>query len=453
MLNLPYRIIELFNPFAPVFYGETTWEKVKLLVVGTILTPGRRTVTAALRVMGLKDDGNYAKYHHVLNRAVWSSLEIARQLLLLLIQTFCTEGEPLVFGIDETIERRWGRKIAARGIYRDPVHSSKSHFVKTSGLRWMSVMLLTDISWAQRIWALPVLSAIVPSERYYQARGRQAKTLIERARQMIFQIRYWLPNQALVFVGDSSYAALDLLSACQHLSNPVTFVTRLRMDAALYEPAPPYSGRGRPRKKGDRLPTPQHFLEAEDTTWNTVELTWYDGQTRAMELASDTAVWFHYGKPAVPIRWVLIRDPLGEYETICLLCTDVTYAAKQIAEWFVMRWQVEVTFEETRRHLGVETQRQWSDKAIARTTPLLFGLFSWLTLVAHAFHSSGQPVIVRQSAWYTKSLPTFSDVLALVRFQFWEAFLTFQTSQKPPDLIKITRPLFLSLIETLCYAA
>ena len=256
-----------------------------------------------------------------------------------------------------------------------------------------------------------------------------------------------------MIVGDNSYAALDLLAACQALSEPVTFVTRLRLDAALYEPAPPYAGMGRPRKKGARLPTPQAYLDTPDTHWTTVELHWYDGQTREMELASATAVWFHYGKTPVPIRWVLIRDPRGEYETICLLCTDQTVATYQIANWFVMRWQVEVTFEEARRHLGIETQRQWSDKAIARTTPLLFGLFSWITLAAHAFHSSGPPVIVRQSAWYTKSLPTFSDALALVRFQLWVAFPTFQTSHLPPEMVKVSRPFFVSLIETLCYAA
>jgi DDE superfamily endonuclease len=313
--------------------------------------------------------------------------------------------------------------------------------------------LLTPIPWAQRIWALPVMTALAPSEGYYETRGRKPKTLTERALQMIKQVRRWIPNRPLVLVGDNAYAALDLLAACQALPNPVTFITRLRLDAALYEPAPPYAGRGRPRKKGARLPTPQAYLEAENTVWTTVTVRWYAGQVREMELASATAVWFHYGKTPVPIRWVLVRDPLGEYETICLLCTDQTVTPHQISEWFVLRWQVEVTFEEARRHLGVETQRQWSDKAIARTTPLLLGLFSWITLVAHAFHSSGQPIIACQSAWYTKSLPTFSDALALVRFQLWAAFPTFHTSREPPELIKGSRSLFVSLVETLCYPA
>lgn len=453
MLNLPRIIIDLLDPFAPCFYGVTTWTKAQILLIGTILAPGKRTVTAALRVMGLKDEAKFAQYHQVLSRAVWSPLDLAQTLLGLLVTTFGTAGQPLIFGLDDSIERRWGLKIAARGIYRDPVRSSESHFVKASGLRWISLMLLTAIPWAERIWALPVMTTLAPSERYYEARGRQPKTLTERAQQMIAQLRRWLPRRPLVIVADSSYAALDLLAACQALSEPVTVVTRLRLDAALYEPAPPYSGIGRPRKKGKRLSAPQQILDSEKTLWATVEVRWYDGQTRSMEIASDTAVWFHFGKPAVPIRWVLIRDPLGEYETVCLLGTDQTVAPNQIVEWFVMRWQVEVTFEETRRHLGVETQRQWSDKAIARTTPLLLGLFSWITLVAHAFHSSGHSVAVRQSAWYTKTLPTFSDALALVRHQLWLSLSTFQTSADPFDISKIPRSFFLSLVETLCYAA
>jgi hypothetical protein len=432
MLNLPTIIIDLLNPFAPCFYGVTTWTKAQILLIGTILTSGKRTVTAALRVMGLKDEARFAQYHHVLSRATWSPLDVAQKLLWLLVTTFGAVGKPLIFGMDDTIERRWGQQIAARGIYRDPVRSSESHFVKASGLRWISLMLLTPIAWAQRIWALPVMTVLAPSERYYETRGRTPQPLTERALQMIKQLRRWLPNRNLVIVGDSSYAALDLLAACQALSEPVTVVTRLRLDAALYEPAPPYAGMGRPRKKGARLPTPQAYLDDPATRWATVEVKWYDGQIRAMELASDTAVWFHYGKPPVPIRWVLVRDPQGEYETVCLLCTDQSVAPIQIVEWFVMRWQVEVTFEEARRHLGVETQRQWSDKAIARTTPLLLGLFSWITLVAHAFHSSGHPVAVRQSAWYTKTRPTFSDALALVRHQLWPSLLTFQTSGKTP---------------------
>lgn len=450
MLNLPPLVIDQIDPFAPCFYGATTWMKAQILLIGTILTPGKRVVTEALRVMGLRESRRFAQYHQVLNRAMWSPLDLAQVLLKLLVKTFAQPGEALVFGIDPTIERRWGRKIAARGIYRDPVRSSDSHFVKASGLRWISLMLLTKIPWAQRIWALPFMTVLSPSERYYQQRGRRPQTVLERSTQMLKLLRRWLPERALVVVGDSAFAALDFLSTMQRLH--VTFVTRLRLDAALYDPAPPYSGKGRPRKKGKRLPTLVQVLNDPDTIWTTTMLPWYDGQVREMQIASACAVWFHFGKQALPIRWLLVRDPQGDYAPVALLSTDPTAEALSIVCWFVQRWQLEVTFEEVRRHLGMETQRQWSDKAIARTTPLLLGLFSWITLVAHSLYALQPMASPRQAAWYAKARPTFSDALALVRQCLWTAYPTFRISPEEPDMLKIPKPFFNTLVSTLCYA-
>jgi hypothetical protein len=448
---MPDPIMDILMPFAPVFQRRT-WDKIPLLMAGAILAPGKRTVSSILRVMGLSAISNFAQYHHVLSRAVWSSLRVSQTLLRLLLLHLDSGQGPLVFGLDETIERRWGRKITARGIYRDAVRSSQSHLVKASGLRWVSLMWLAAIPWAQRVWALPFLTALAPSERYYEQSARQPKKLTDWARQMIFQLRRWLPERELIVVGDNTYAVLDLLHACQSLPNPVTVIARLRMDAALYEPAPAYSGVGRPRKKGKRLPTLRQCLNHPDTSWQLVSLKWYDGQQRQMELASGTAVWFHSGKPPVPIRWVLIRDPQGHYEPVALLCTTPACDPVHIVQWFVLRWQVEVTFEEVRTHLGVETQRQWSGKAIARTTPALLGLFSWVTLAAHVLQAE-RPLPVRQAAWYTKPLPTFSDAIAFVRSHLWPHQHTFRMSPAEPEMVKLPRSLFNCLVDTLCYAA
>jgi hypothetical protein len=203
----------MLKAFAPCFYGATTWKKAQVLLVGAILTPGKRVVTEMLRVMGLSESRQFAQYHQVLNRAVWSPLALAQVLLRLLVTTFVPAEQALVFGIDPTIERRWGHKIAARGIYRDAMRSSESHFVKTSGLRWVSLMLLAPIPWAQRVWALPVMTVLSPSERYYQQRGRVPKTLLERSLQMLKLLRRWLPSRELVVVGDNAFAALDFLDA------------------------------------------------------------------------------------------------------------------------------------------------------------------------------------------------------------------------------------------------
>ena len=453
MLTLPDSIIPILQPFSTLFQ-QRTWVKAQVLLIGAVLAPRKRTVTSALRVMGLSDDTGFAKYHHVLNRATWSSLRLGRVLLTLLIQRFDHGDGPLVFGIDETIERRRGSRIKAKGIYRDAARSSDSHLVKASGLRWISLMWLTNIPWAHRTWALPVLTALAPSERYNRKMGRSHKKITDWARQMILQLRRWLPNRPIVVVADSGYAALHLLHFCQSMPQPVILITRLRLDAALYEPAPTRlpGQMGRPRLKGQRLPTLKELLDRPDTRWTRTSVAWYDDDTRTVELSSYTALWYHTGKPPVPIRWVLVRDPLRQFHSQALLCTDISVSPTQIVEWFTLRWRVEVTFQEVRAHLGVETQRQWSDLAIARTTPLLLGLFSWITLAAELLRRE-RSAPLRSAAWYTKSEPTFSDAIASARHHMWRASETFCLSERKPDIVKIPAPLFSRLMESLTYAA
>ena len=398
--------------------------------------------------------GQFVVLNQVLNRAAWSSLKLSQVLLYLMLRYLDDGDGPLVFGIDETLERRRGKRISARGIYRDSVRSSGSHFVKASGLRWISLMWLTPIPWAHRNWALPVLTVLAPSERYYQRLGRPHKKLADWARQMVIQLRRWLPHRYLVLVADNNYSVLSLLHFCQSMPQPVTFVTRLRMDSSLFEPVPPRlpQQNGRPRLVGRRLPKPGELLHDPQTEWTTAKVGWYDGSHRRVEIASDTAVWYSRGKPVVPIRWVMVRDLHGEFEPQALLCTDPDVAAIRIVEWFVMRWQMEVTFQELRSHLGVETQRQWSDLAIARTTPALFGLFSLITLAAHIL-GADRLKPVRGAAWYRKSLPTFSDAIASVRRSLWPASQTFCMSHRSSDTQKVPLPIFDRLIDTLCYAA
>jgi len=453
MLSLPASIVAILAPFAHLFNART-WQKAQVVLIGAILSPGKRTVTAALRIMSLHGDATFARYHQVLNRAVWSPRRLAQCLLMVLLHYLDSGIGPLIFGIDETLERRRGERIKAKGIYRDPVRSSKSHFVKASGLRWVCLTWLAFIPWARRTWALPFLTVLAPSERYYQKQGKTPKKLSDWARQMVLQLRRWLPNRYLVLVGDSTYAVLELLHFCQSLPNPVTFITRLRLDAGLYEPAPPrHPGqKGRPRVKGKRLPTLKQLLQEPSTTWERVTVNWYDCTQRILEIVSDTAVWYHSGLPPVPIRWVLVRDPLGELETQAFLCTDLLVTPTQVIEWFVLRWQMEVTFQEVRTHLGVETQRQWSDSAIARTTPILLGLFSWITLAAHLLQGE-HSLLVRTAAWYVKPLPTFSDTIAFVRLHLWPMLGTFLTSPREDDMVKLPRLLVSHLVESLSYTA
>jgi DDE superfamily endonuclease len=386
MHALPNKMIRLLAPFAPLF-SKRVWQHVQVLLAGAILAPGRRTVSSALRAMGLDQHKRFHRYHRVLSRASWSSRQASHVLLRLLVEAF-VGGGPLILGTDETLERRWGKKISAKGVYRDPVRCTHENFVKSSGLRWVCVMLLVQIPWSTRVWALPFLSALAPSERYAAKRGKRHKKMTEWAWQLLLLVRRWHPEREIVAVADSAYASLKLLFRCRSLSRPVTFITRLRLDAALYEPAPPRRPAqiGRPRLKGKRLPNLSVVAEDPSTVWKPTKIAnWYgSGKQRMVEIASETVVWYSTGLPAVPLRWVLVRDPEKEFKTQALLCTDLDAKPERVISWFVRRWQMEVTFQEVRRHLGFETQRQWSELAIRRTTPALLGLFSLVTDVVCA---------------------------------------------------------------------
>jgi hypothetical protein len=451
MLPLPAELMNLIVVFASLF-SKPVFEHAKTLLLGTILAPGKRTVTAALRVMGLSSHKNFQTYHRVLNRARWSALEASRILLGLLVAVFAPKGT-IVFGLDDTIERRRGERIRAKGIYRDPVRSSHSHFVKASGLRWLCCMLLTEVEWASRIWALPFLTVLCPSERFYKEHKRKHQTLVERACQIIQLVARWLPTRTLIFVADSSFAVIQLLKQVSLLPD-VSLITRLRLDAALYAPAPhrKVGQKGRPRLKGKRRPTLKAMLDDTARMWTRLKIdNWYGEAEREVEVCSDLAVWYHTGLPPVEIRWVLIRDPQEKFEAQALLSTDTTHTAEEILSCFVRRWAMEVTFEESRAHLGVETQRQWNDLAIARTTPSLFAIFSLITLMTESLrHEAGE--FVRVSAWYSKKQATFSDAIALVRRRLW-SHVHFSMSGSENEVIKIPRALLDRLTDVVCYAA
>jgi hypothetical protein len=215
-------------------FSKRVWHSVHILVKGAILAVGPRTVAAALRVMGLSEDQQFQRFYRVLNRDAWSSVKASQRLLTALIEVFAPSGT-LLMALDDTIERRRGAKIATRGIYRDPVWSSHSNVVKTSGLRWLCLMLVVPIPWARRHWALPFCSALIPSRRYDDSRGREPVRLADRACQMLRLVRRWVPQRRIVVVADNSFAVLNLLAA---VGRDVTMVTRLRLDTGLYDAAP-----------------------------------------------------------------------------------------------------------------------------------------------------------------------------------------------------------------------
>jgi hypothetical protein len=448
-MSLSQPMMSVLSEFESAF-SQPTWRKMQVLIVGTLLARGRRTVTAALRQMGLHEASNFSLYHHVLNRARWSALELSRRVVLLLVRTFVAVGGDLTFVIDETLERRWGRRIHKRGHYRDPLASSKQRAVATSGVRWIVLTLVVTPPWTQRPWALPVLSVPAPTPEVSRRLGLRHKTVPHRARQMMLAVRRWLPGMEMTVIGDQSYSVHELGQACARWG--VRLVAPLRMDAALYVPAVPRrpGTNGRPRVKGARMPQLKQVLTEAQTPWQRVRVRWYNGRRRQLDVTSGTAVWYRIGQPVLPIRWVLVRDPKGRLDPRAYFSTCTHDQPRAVVHQFIKRWTIETTFEESRAHLGLETQRQWSDRAIERTTPCLLGLYSVVALLAHALHPDGK-IAVQGAAWYPKAHATFADVLAVVRQHLW-GDLSYSTSAHAPDLVGIPRSELSRLVQAVCYS-
>lgn len=456
MLTPSPEIVALLATFAPGFTAPT-FRNALVLIYGTLLTSGPHTVTAALRVMGLATATNFGKYHRVLNRAQFSLWVVSRLLFLRLIETFVPPGMALWIPIDETLERRQGRQIGWKGWFRDAVRSTASKVATSLGIRWCVVGLLVEVPWSGRRWALPFLVVPVLSEKTCTRLGKRHRSGVEWAIVLIARIRRWVPDREIVLIGEGGYAAIRLIGACQRLG--VTLVTRLRIDAKLYDaPSPqPKSKRGPKPKKGARQPNFAARLADPATEWKTVTIAWYGGERKSVEVTTGVALWHQPNHSPVEIRWVLVRYEETQERTrkiltkgAALMSSETTLTAEAIVEAFVARWNLEVTFEEIRRHLGFETQRQWSLKAIGRTTPCLFGLFSLVVVMAKALHPERLPV--QQSAWYEKKEATFSDALMAVRKHLWSR-LHYVNSTETGETCSIPRVVWDQLQDVLSRAA
>ena len=421
MIKLPSGFQAAISHFSFAFRKDV-WPKFQLLLTGAIICPGSRTVCNLLRSVGLRWERNFPKFHRLLSHDKWSAFSLSGVLLRLIVDRLASEEEYLVFAIDDTIERRRGSNISKLGIYRDPVRSSQSHFVKCSGLRWLSLMLLTNLPWLQAgvYWALPVLTVLSPSERYYRAHGKRPKKLNDWAAQILS----WLSRKCaklgrpVYLTGDGSFATFGLFTHAQKVG--VGLIARMKLNARLYHFPPkqrPAGKRGPKSPVGKRILGMDKRMTDKRIKWKKVIFSnWYGHKQKEMLITSGVAIWRESNKRLVKIKWVLVKDPEMKSEPFLLGCTDFDLADEKIVSFFVRRWRIEVTFEEVRRHLGVETQRQWSDKAIERSTPCLMALFSIVCLFANTLNKR-QPLQPNTTAWYSKKHITFSDVLAAVRLE------------------------------------
>ncbi|BCA93672.1 hypothetical protein TUM19329_34900 [Legionella antarctica] len=446
------EIISVLAAFAPLF-TRPTWNNINTLFIGAILCRGARRITSILRVMGLSEVKNFSKYHRVLSRTQWSGLTASKILFGLLI-TLLPESWPKIVAVDETLERRRGKNIKAKGAYRDAVASSQSRVVICFGLKWECMTLIVPLPWCKRPWALPFMVILSPSKKSDEASGKRHKTSIDWTIQMVRCVSRWLHRTPWILVGDGAYACMALAKVC--IKNGATLISRVRMDAQLFEfpEVKPAGKRGRNQIKGQRIRLKELLVDTK--TWDTLQVKWYGGEQKTIECLTFECLWYHAGVPPIRLRIVLVKTPDGKNEAETFFSTNTENSPTQIIEWFVLRWNIEVTFEETRAHLGIETQRQWSDKAIARTTPLLMGLLSILVLVAIKMHETKKLLVQETTSWYDKKGElTLVDIITAIRRSIWVKmyFSMSKNYENNTDSLKITEKTANLLIYQLALAA
>lgn len=459
MLTPSSEIIQLLATFAQGM-NAPTFANALVLIYGAILAPGKRTVASALRVLGQEDETNPSKYHRVLSRAQWSPMQMSRLLLDLLVQTFLPEEATLTLLVDETLERRAGKKIEYKGYFRDGVRSLGKHVAISLGIRWCCLCLLVSVPWASRPWALPFLCVPVLSEKTCKRLKKPHRSGIAWTMFLLGKVRAWYPDRSIRLVGDGGYAVVELVACCQRLK--VTLISRLRTDAQLHDfpGQQPSNKRGPKPKKGVRLRSLSAVFADPTTVWCGSEVDWYGGHVKPVGYRTGICLWYTPGQPPVPIRWVLVRYEETNARTgkvtvksaafFCSDTTEETLSCEEILGGYVSRWNIEVTFEEIRAHLGLETQRHWNARAIGRTTPCLFGVFSLVVLMAQRLHPQILPLA--QSGWYSKKEATFSDVLAAVRGHLWASRNNTQSPERDPMCL-IPAKLWRQVQQVLAYAA
>jgi DDE superfamily endonuclease len=449
MLRLPKAAEPLVSAFS-VAFTRPTFQRVLVLFLGAVLSLRHRTITGMLRAVGPLAKGHWSDFHRVLSCRVWSAWPLAKVLAAMTLELIPTD-QPVVCPVDDTTQQHKGKHVYGNEWHRDACRSTHRHLAQVSGHKWVMLAINVTFPFASRPWALPVLCALyrLPGAN---TQNRRHKTPTDLARQLMATLIHWFPRRKFILVGDGGFASHGLSRFCHRHGRHCTLVSRFHSDANLYElPEKEHSPRrGRPRIKGRKLPKAQEVVEVAKAKGKRFTVNWYGGQTRQVELIWGEGHWYKVNEGMTPVRWVFIHDAQGTHRDEYVYSTDPTLPPDQIVSLFTARWNIEVTFQEVRAHLGLATPRNWSAKSVLRTTPCLLGLFSLVSLIFHR-HTRGRAIRPATDAWYAKPEPTFSDAIACVRRLCWSEIL--QQPQWHGGVEKFPRQLCLTLLDHLSRAA
>lgn len=434
------NIITLFHDFSQA-NTKPTFKNLTVLLTGAILTNGPRTVTACIRAAAPWATKHFSAYENVLRRAKLNEKVMAR-ILFDLILGLIPEGKVINLVVDDSLVRRYGPYVACLGVHRDPLRSSSTRKGISLGHKWVVLSIAIKLPFLRCAVALPILSELYVSKK----RANRSKVAMKKKHRTPSRIALlltyiavrWAPERRFHLIGDNIYASHKLAdtmneeSDCERM-RAASLVSRMQLDAGLYEPPGPYSGKGpRKRVKGEKLPNPAEVAAMDDARWEAVEIDWYGSTRRKVLLLSSEGLWYRCGTKATRVRWVVVRDPAGKHRDECFFTTDMTMTPKEIVETYVLRWSIEVTFEETKCHLGLETLRNRSETAVHRSVPMLLALFS-LIIVWYANCVGENDRRIGAAPWYNKQYVTFSDMIEAAR----EAILleaTFETDRQEPGV-------------------
>ena len=413
---LPVEARPLLEALSPVFTAPTLVRFVTLFG-SAILCTGRRTVANLLRTAEPLIEGHRTAYQRVLSSAEWPALRLACQLSRLVLATIPAD-QPVILVGDDTVDGHPGRLVYGKARHRDPVRSSHGYTAWRYGHKWVVLAVLIRFPWANRPWALPVLVDLYRSEEDDQKRGRPHRTPAQVMTTLLRVMLLWSPERQFVFVGDSGFGTHEMARFVYRHRARLSLVSKLHPEANLFEPPPPYSGKGRPPMKGPRRPKPKQAVAG--ATLKTEGVAWYGGGRREVGVVTGTGHWYKAGRGLVPIAWVYVKDQTGTHRDEYFFSTDTTITATAMIEAYAGRWNLETTFQEMRCLLGLESTRGWCRQTVLRSAPCLFGLYTVIALLYQSLPESKQ---VGRVEWPGKVGVTFSDALTCVRRWLWREWV------------------------------
>lgn len=428
MGSVPKSLRVVFLAWSTMF-SESVFEKFMTLLQGAVLTTGRRTVCRILRLVGSLANAHPSSYHRVLSHRRWSMWPMARVLAEYIISAFCHNGVIRIVG-DETVTEHPGKNVFGKARHRDAKRSTHSFIAHMWGHKWVVLAILVDLPGTKRPWALPILVALYRDKKDNKSQGLRHKTPSDLMRQLLCVMLHWFPERKFIFSGDGGYATHALTRFARRHQKQLTLVSRFHADASLYAtpPKPNKKSVGRPRVKGNKRPSPEAVVRRTKRR-KKLSVKWYGGENRKVEVVTGTGSWYRSGDGIVEVLWVYVHDLTGTHRDEYFYTTDLRLTAKQVIEYFTGRWSIEVTFQEARAHLGVETTRGWSRQTVLRAEPCLFGLYTVVALWYAALPDSDRQELA--VGWTGKLASTYSDAVTLVRRDLWRHWILEPPAYKP----------------------